>query len=387
MDNGSVIVYDSTSLKTYCCFSKLHLAPAVDLCFSPLHSGLLVSVGLDKVINFVDIDKSSIVASISAEYPLSSVSCAPTGEVIVAGTTNGNLLVYNLSKIAKEKNWKPTQVIQCHIPNEVNCVNFYVPVNRGTAKVAEKRQTTAAIKQKSIPTKQMQMNDLRKPVLEKSRPISLAKEEASMKNLLFSPPLSVKKSIKAKRTDDNNQASILPRFETLSKTKFDQPSFTKLKEQKEENSTISMSDSVSTILPPRSSFSSVTPAVKLSVNSVNEKENIMLSNVIESPQKAAGGTFPECPQKISEKAMSEIKEGILCSLRQEIEQSTKEILYTLREERREERKELELLLLRQFRIQMTDISKSFHALSEKFSKLEEENEKLKQENIRLSKLF
>jgi len=70
-----------------------------------------------------------------------------------------------------------------------------------------------------------------------------------------------------------------------------------------------------------------------------------------------------------------------------IETVTKDMLLELREERRAESKELEMLLLRQFRLQMADISSVINTLSSRFTELELENKKLRMENERLSKLF
>ncbi|KAL9642372.1 hypothetical protein ABK040_007370 [Willaertia magna] len=97
-DDGSVIVWDTTTGKQYFTFLNQHSAPCTCVHFSKQNSALLASAGLDKNIFFYDIKEKKIVEEIKINYPITCLSYLENGSVMAVGTSNGYVVLFDLRK-------------------------------------------------------------------------------------------------------------------------------------------------------------------------------------------------------------------------------------------------------------------------------------------------
>ncbi|XP_069485519.1 protein NEDD1-like isoform X2 [Ambystoma mexicanum] len=94
--SGTVSLWDANSQSCYHTFDCAHKAQASDLCFSPVNDLLLVSIGLDKMIQFYDTSKKHLFKSVVAESPLTAVDFTPDGCGLTIGSSRGMIYQYDL---------------------------------------------------------------------------------------------------------------------------------------------------------------------------------------------------------------------------------------------------------------------------------------------------
>lgn len=94
-DDGEVSIWDVEKETIRHTFSS-HNAPAMDLSFSTINALLMVSGGLDKKIIFYDAQAKNIVKTITSVQPITSVCFLGNGMHVCAGTSVGNILLYDL---------------------------------------------------------------------------------------------------------------------------------------------------------------------------------------------------------------------------------------------------------------------------------------------------
>jgi len=118
-DDGSVFVWDVLRKQAIASFVRQHQAPASSVVYSPIHKELLASVGLDKKFIFYDLASNRTVKSISTKAPLSCVDFEKGGIHIAAGTSQGDVLLYDL-----RSSEAPYQIISAHPGGSVACLRF-----------------------------------------------------------------------------------------------------------------------------------------------------------------------------------------------------------------------------------------------------------------------
>lgn len=94
-DDGAVSLWDVEKETIKHNFSS-HSAPAMDLSFSTINALLMVSGGLDKKVIFYDAQAKNIVKTITSVQPITSVCFLGNGMHVCAGTSMGNILLYDL---------------------------------------------------------------------------------------------------------------------------------------------------------------------------------------------------------------------------------------------------------------------------------------------------
>jgi len=96
-DYGRVVVWETSERSVVAEFDSHHSA-ARGVAFSPINKLLLASAGVDKQLLFYDINDKKVIKSIDCEAPLTGVTFYEDGVTVAAGTTTGQLLVYDLRK-------------------------------------------------------------------------------------------------------------------------------------------------------------------------------------------------------------------------------------------------------------------------------------------------
>uniref|UniRef100_A0A3Q2YT87 NEDD1 gamma-tubulin ring complex targeting factor n=1 Tax=Hippocampus comes TaxID=109280 RepID=A0A3Q2YT87_HIPCM len=117
-DGGWLTLWDANTQKELHAFRTAHKAPGSAVAFSPASELLVVSVGLDKKIVCYDTASKIIVRSIRAESPLTSVAFTPDGSGVLVGSTQGDILRYDLRNSSA-----PTRVTPAHATS-VTCLRF-----------------------------------------------------------------------------------------------------------------------------------------------------------------------------------------------------------------------------------------------------------------------
>ncbi|XP_051915860.1 protein NEDD1 [Hippocampus zosterae] len=117
-DGGWLTLWDANTQKELHAFRSAHKAPGSAVAFSPASELLVVSVGLDKKIVCYDTASKIIVRSIRAESPLTSVAFTPDGAGVLAGSTQGDVLRYDLRNSSA-----PNRVTPAHATS-VTCLRF-----------------------------------------------------------------------------------------------------------------------------------------------------------------------------------------------------------------------------------------------------------------------
>ena len=121
-ENGHVIVWDTKAQREKATFSNAHRATATSVCYSPTQPSRLVSVGLDKRIVFYDASNGGKkVKMMLAKEPLTAVSFSPCGMYVAAGSVAGSVYIYCTDSHS------PVRVLdELHAPGPVNDVKFYM---------------------------------------------------------------------------------------------------------------------------------------------------------------------------------------------------------------------------------------------------------------------
>lgn len=94
-DDGVVCLWDIEKQAIRHKFTS-HNAPAMDLSFSTINALLLASGGLDKKIIFYDAQSKNIVQTFTSVQPVTAVCFLGNGMHVCAGTSMGNILLYDL---------------------------------------------------------------------------------------------------------------------------------------------------------------------------------------------------------------------------------------------------------------------------------------------------
>ncbi|TIB77874.1 WD40 repeat-like protein [Wallemia mellicola] len=105
--SGSLLIHNTSFIDDfpYLIFPKLHPSPIMAIDFSQASKSLVASVSRDGWIAVVDLDNKSVIRVISTGYTLNCL--AFEGALLVAGTSDGRILVYNL------RSGNAPQNIQC----------------------------------------------------------------------------------------------------------------------------------------------------------------------------------------------------------------------------------------------------------------------------------
>ena len=119
-NSGSLFVHDTNHLQKLpiLLFPNLHNTSILTLSFSHASKSLLSCISRDGRISVIDLDSKSVIRAINTSYSLSSI--AFEGALVAAGTTCGNILVYNLRQWASDP-----QVIESNSNSHIVQLSFY----------------------------------------------------------------------------------------------------------------------------------------------------------------------------------------------------------------------------------------------------------------------
>ncbi|RIB08302.1 WD40-repeat-containing domain protein [Gigaspora rosea] len=118
-EDGSLRLWDtcvsSTALQT---FENAHYSEIKGIAFSSFNSHLMCSGGLDKRIVLYDVGKKTTMKTIHTDTPLTTLGFKADSVTVVAGTLQGNILVYDLRSANK-----PMCTLYGHEPHPVKCLH------------------------------------------------------------------------------------------------------------------------------------------------------------------------------------------------------------------------------------------------------------------------
>lgn len=97
-DAGSVVFWDVNTCKKMSTFCQ-HRAPSTGLAFSPVNEVLVASAGLDKRCVCYDIQTKKPASTFATDQPLTSVDFAVDGTTLALGTSQGQVLLYDLRSL------------------------------------------------------------------------------------------------------------------------------------------------------------------------------------------------------------------------------------------------------------------------------------------------
>ncbi|CAI5668359.1 unnamed protein product [Oreochromis niloticus] len=123
-DSGTVVLWDSNTQKELHMFDGAHKAPGSGLAFSPTSDLLVVSVGLDKKIVCYDTASKIVLRSIRVDSPLTAVDFTLDGTGLVVGSTHGKIYQYDLRNSSA-----PTRITVAH-KTSVTCLRFQSNTSR-----------------------------------------------------------------------------------------------------------------------------------------------------------------------------------------------------------------------------------------------------------------
>lgn len=149
-DDGEVSLWDVEKETIKHTFSS-HNAPAMDLSFSTINALLMVSGGLDKKIIFYDAQAKDTVKTITSVQPITSVCFLGNGMNVCAGTSMGNILLYDL-----RNNSEPLTNIHAHSTSVQRLVLQTMKERKRSSRSSSSRvsdKKTSRVKQEST-TKQ-----------------------------------------------------------------------------------------------------------------------------------------------------------------------------------------------------------------------------------------
>uniref|UniRef100_A0A3P9Q7C2 NEDD1 gamma-tubulin ring complex targeting factor n=1 Tax=Poecilia reticulata TaxID=8081 RepID=A0A3P9Q7C2_POERE len=95
-DGGTMVLWDANTQRELQVFDGAHKAPSSGLAFSPTSDLLVVSVGLDKKIICYDTASKLVLRAIRVDTPLTSVDFTLDGTGLVVGSTQGKIYQYDL---------------------------------------------------------------------------------------------------------------------------------------------------------------------------------------------------------------------------------------------------------------------------------------------------
>ncbi|KAH6769184.1 hypothetical protein C2S51_014520 [Perilla frutescens var. frutescens] len=95
-DEGSVHLWDVTGRSPKVSWSKQHSAPTTGVTFSPSNDKIIASVGLDMKLYTFDTGSKKPSFCIHQEAPFSSLAYSDDGLTLAAGTTTGQVVLYDI---------------------------------------------------------------------------------------------------------------------------------------------------------------------------------------------------------------------------------------------------------------------------------------------------
>uniref|UniRef100_UPI003B28DDDC Protein NEDD1 n=1 Tax=Arabidopsis thaliana TaxID=3702 RepID=UPI003B28DDDC len=95
-DDGTVHLWDTTGRSPKMSWLKQHSAPTAGVCFSPSNEKIIASVGMDKKLYTYDSGSRRSSSCIAYEAPFSSLAFGDNGYILVAGTSNGRVVFYDI---------------------------------------------------------------------------------------------------------------------------------------------------------------------------------------------------------------------------------------------------------------------------------------------------
>ncbi|KAK3278095.1 hypothetical protein CYMTET_13935 [Cymbomonas tetramitiformis] len=122
-DNGSVHVWDSTVRSLRAQFLDVHTARATSLAFSPSAATTLVSGGLDKRVQWLDVATCSAVHTLLVEAPVTSVAIKGDGVTLACGISSGKILVYDLRQVGSSTA-RPLSVLRGQAAKPVTALHW-----------------------------------------------------------------------------------------------------------------------------------------------------------------------------------------------------------------------------------------------------------------------
>ncbi|KAF5299511.1 hypothetical protein FQR65_LT01094 [Abscondita terminalis] len=99
-EEGVVAVWDITRNKILSDL-RAHKGPVTGVMFSPLRSDLLISSGLDRRLDFYDIDLKKNLIQIELQHCATSLDVSPCGMYLAVGSQTGNIVLYDTRNCAQ----------------------------------------------------------------------------------------------------------------------------------------------------------------------------------------------------------------------------------------------------------------------------------------------
>ena len=370
-DNGQVIVWDTIAEKEAVKFSSAHRAACTDVCFSPTRATLLASVGLDKRILFLDTSNGGrVLKTVLAKEPLTAVSFSPCGNFVGVGTVGGTVHVYTVNGSAPIRT-----LASVHAPGPVNDVVFYV----GNAKFSEtssssssSSSSTASIKKKNS-TVASGENKEQSPLLanklkkkSKNAGGTLSRDARTNSNpLLVAPSYSASSRLKPKPKPKPKviESDITPK-------------------PRQTRSAASRPAEADRLARPVAAAQLSTPTKRKESNAADRigspavEMRHSLAPELQLQQHAGGALHAKnnenAPVPSVDAASATTIETMFEDMRAEIKRDVQN---------------MHLELLRQFQVQLSDISGLLNDYTTKFGDVVKENARLREENERLRNLY
>eukprot|EP00899_Mesostigma_viride_P003484 jgi/Mesvir1/13136/Mv06107-RA.1 len=101
-DDGSVYVWDTTARTIKMPYHNRHAAPVTAVAFSPTNQMILCSAGLDKRLLFLDLADRSHSMTYEWGAPLTCLAMRGDGVSLAAGTTDGQVILFDIRKGAAD---------------------------------------------------------------------------------------------------------------------------------------------------------------------------------------------------------------------------------------------------------------------------------------------
>jgi len=392
-NSGSVYVWDTYSSTLTAAFPKIHNGIASQICYSPMNRNLLVSVGLDGLVAYMDPTLSKVIRKDHIPHEITCVSFAPTGLMLAVGTLSGDVLFYEL------RGFSLLHTIKAHCPEPVTALLFYIDPHGLPA--VQKQQEIKSSSEKTV-------------------------ERSSVKNK--NPVIKPNEHSSEVTHNDHRKKDTItskgetPDIDTLelsykSKPNRSQPEPNRSQPEPKTRPVQTMSDvevvgeSASDTSKVSSRVKSVTNISPANVNRTNPLDRPISGNFI---SKNLGITKPTklLNHPVSEKSITDLsgdidhtepldrplsgkdiyKNPASSSSNQlapdsEILSQLNEMLLDFREETRDDVRNLQLEMMRQFRMQMNDIQNTLNTYTDKMAELIEENRQLRNENETMKRLY
>lgn len=94
LETGGLKLFDIDSFEEKFDFKEVHDDSITGVAFSPINKMLLVSVSIDKRINFYDIILNKLIKTFDCSFPILSLSFYLDGKTIACGGVGGKLVIF-----------------------------------------------------------------------------------------------------------------------------------------------------------------------------------------------------------------------------------------------------------------------------------------------------